>query len=99
MMTNNLHNSEQHRVRADALMSLATETSGLLRVPEFSKRLVARAAGMMNAKAAALALEQDSKLETVAVHGSNGSDSGVLRRLGFTLAELIAQKHLVPVLG
>jgi PAS domain S-box-containing protein len=92
MMTNDLHNSEQHRVRADALISLATETSALLRVPEFSKRLIARAAVMLKANSAALALEQDSKLETVAVHGSNGSDSGALRRLGFALGELIVEK-------
>ncbi|HYL11774.1 MAG TPA: PAS domain S-box protein [Terriglobales bacterium] len=92
-MTRNLHLSEQHRHRAEALMSLALETGSLLRLPEFSKRFVSRVAGMLDAHAAALALHQDSKLETAVLQGSAASDFSLLRRLNAALAELLLQRQ------
>jgi PAS domain S-box-containing protein len=95
-MTRNLHLSEQHRRRAETLMSLALETSSLLRLPEFSKRFVSRVANMLDAQAAALALHQESKLETVVLQGSTASDFPLLRRLNTALSELLPQ-HQQPI--
>ena len=91
-MKRNLDEAEQHRQRAEALTSLVLETSTLLRVPEFARCFVERAAGVMNAKAAALALQQDSKLTIAALHGAPAIDQNVLRRLGTALGEAIAQR-------
>jgi len=60
----NLHLSDQHRKRAEALMGLAFELSSLVHLPEFNQRFVTRAAELSGAGAAALALFQDSVLET-----------------------------------
>src|SRR5260370_309566 len=56
-VSRNLHVSEQHRQRAESLTSLALEMNSLLRGPEFAHRFVERAAGMMEAKDAALLVE------------------------------------------
>ncbi|PYX82168.1 MAG: hypothetical protein DMG70_16095 [Acidobacteria bacterium] len=90
-MTRNLHLSEQHRRRAEALMSLALETSSLVRLPEFAKRFVSRVAGMLDAHAAALALYQDSKLETVVLEGSQGNDLALFGRLNVALSGLLPE--------
>ena len=41
----NLHLSEQHRRRAEALIELAREMDGALRLPEFARRFVSRTRG------------------------------------------------------
>src|SRR5256885_16273721 len=83
--------SEQYRLRAENLMALALETSSSLGLPEFVKNFLARAAGMMGAGAALLALAQGN-LETVAVHGSALSDDkNTQRRLNLALTELAAK--------
>src|SRR4051812_24874889 len=82
--------SEQYRLRAENLMALALETSSSLGLPEFVKNFLARAAGMMGAGAALLALAQGN-LETVAVHGSAlADDKNTQRRLNVALTELAA---------
>src|SRR5919108_2002143 len=95
-MTRNLRLSEQHRRRAEALMSLALETSSLLRLPEFAKRFVSRVAGLLDAHAAALALHQDSKLETVVLQGSQENSLSILRRLNVALSGLLPE-HRQPI--
>jgi PAS domain S-box-containing protein len=95
-MTRHLHLSEQHRRRAEALMSLARESSSLVRLPEFARSFLSRVASMLDAQAAALALCQDSKLETVVLAGSQGNDPALLRRLNVALSGLLPE-HRQPI--
>ena len=89
----NLHLSDQHRKRAEALMGLAFELSSLVHLPEFNQRFVTRAAELSGAGAAALALFQDSVLETVVLENGSGSgpDRSLQRRLSHALSEFFAQ--------
>ena len=88
-MTRNLHLSEQHRRHAEALLSLALETSALLRVPDFAHRFVARAAELLEARAAALALYQESKLETIVLQGGKHAEPSLIWRLNSALNDSV----------
>jgi PAS domain S-box-containing protein len=93
--TRNLHVSEQHRRRAEALMSLALELGTLLRLPDFARKFVARAAGMLEAKAAALALNQDGSLEVVVLEDHEGQivhDRSVLSRFKEGLRQVLLER-------
>jgi PAS domain S-box-containing protein len=87
-MKRNLHTSEEHRRRAEALMKLALETFPLLHVPDFAQNFVAKATVMLRAGAGALALEHDSSLEIVVLRSANESAPSVSRRLGSALSEI-----------
>jgi PAS domain S-box-containing protein len=87
--THNLHVARQHRERAENLMSLALELNSSLRLPQFVRSFTQRAADMLGARAAVLALAQRSVLETVIVHDpENVPDKTLLRRLNTALTEL-----------
>ena len=58
----NLHLSEQHRRRAEALIELAREMDGALRLPEFARRFVTRTAELTGARAGLLAVLQEGQL-------------------------------------
>src|SRR5947199_8298986 len=76
--------AEQYRLRAENLMALALETSSSLGLPEFVKNFLSRAAGMMGAGSAVLALAQGN-LGTVAVRASApAEDRNTERRLKLT---------------
>ncbi len=92
--TRNLHLSEQHRRRAESLMKLALELNSQLRLPEFAKSFVTRAADLLGAKAAALALRQDSVMETLALQplpSAAQSWSSVRRRFDHAITAAVAQ--------
>jgi len=92
--TRNLHLSERHRRRAESLMKLALELNSQLRLPEFAKSFVTRAADLLGAKAAALALRQDSVMETLAVQplpSAAQSWSSVRRRFDHAITAAVAQ--------
>jgi PAS domain S-box-containing protein len=72
--TRTQHLSDQHRHRAQALTGLALELGTLLHLPDFARKFVARAATLLNAKAAALALYQDGALELAALYGGAHED-------------------------
>ncbi|HLJ41358.1 MAG TPA: ATP-binding protein [Candidatus Acidoferrales bacterium] len=59
-------------VRAQSLMSLAVELKPSLRLPEFVGRFTLRAAEMLGARAAILALTRGARLETVYSHNAQG---------------------------
>jgi PAS domain S-box-containing protein len=67
-VAHNLHQSEQNRHRSDALIQLAREIDGLLRVPDFARKFVERAVELCGARAGAFALFQDGRFQTVALH-------------------------------
>lgn len=59
-------------VRAQSLMNLAVELKPSLRLPEFVGRFTLRAAEMLGARAAILALTRGSRLETLYSHNAQG---------------------------
>lgn len=73
-VTRNLHQAEQHRGRADALMGLALELSSLTRVPELATRFVTHAAKITGAPAGALIVPADSGFQTVLLQAFSGED-------------------------
>ncbi len=94
-VTRNLHLSEQHRRRAESLMGLALELNSLLRLPEFAKGFVTRAADMMGAHCAALVVKQESALETIVLQGPGGEtiqERSIMRRFSVAVEEALA-KH------
>jgi two-component system NtrC family sensor kinase len=64
----NLHLSEQHRRRAEALIELAREMDGALRLPEFARRFVSRTAELSNSRAGLLAVLQEGRWQVAALH-------------------------------
>ena len=69
----NLDLSEQHRRRAEALIELAREINGALRLPDFARRFVCRAAELTAAQSGALVLFQEGRPQTVALYPDPGS--------------------------
>ncbi len=79
----NLHLSEQHRKRAEALIELAREIDGSLRLPEFARRFVCRIVELTGSRGGLLAVPQEGRLQVVAMHPAAESDangSGTLTR-------------------
>ena len=68
----NLHRSEQHRRRAEALIELAREINGSLRLEEFARRFVRRAVELTNSGAAVLAIRQGTRFQVLAAHPELG---------------------------
>jgi PAS domain S-box-containing protein len=69
----NLHLSEQHRRRAEALIELAREMDGALRLQEFARRFVSRTAELTGSRAGLLAVLQEGRWQVVALHTREGS--------------------------
>jgi PAS domain S-box-containing protein len=67
-VAHNLHQSQQHRRRSEALTQLAREIDGLLRLPDFARKFVERAAELAGARAGAVALFQEGRFQTIALH-------------------------------
>lgn len=90
----NLHRSEEHRKRAEALMGLVLELGSIVHLPDFNSRFVSRAADLVGAKAAALALFRDSVLDVPVLHDATRQgppDRSLERRLSHSLSEALAQ--------
>jgi PAS domain S-box-containing protein len=71
----NLHLSEQHRRRAEALIELAHEIDGALRLPDFACRFVYRAVQLTGSRAGLLAVRHEGHFQVVAMHPQPGMDS------------------------
>jgi two-component system NtrC family sensor kinase len=67
-VASNLHRSEQHRRRAEALTELAREINGALRLPEFTRRFVTRASDLTGSRAGLLAISHEGRLQIAAVY-------------------------------
>jgi PAS domain S-box-containing protein len=74
-VANNLHLSERHRRRAEALIQLVREIDGALLLPEFGRRLIAQTAELMGARAALLAVPQEGRWQVVALHPPHADKS------------------------
>jgi PAS domain S-box-containing protein len=81
-VAHNLHQSELHRRRSEALAKLAGEIDGLLRLPDFARKFVERAVDLAGARAGAVALFQDGRFQTVALHPPPQANSSAADRTG-----------------
>lgn len=93
-VTRNLHQSEQHRRRAESLMGLALELNGHLRLPDFARRFVDRAADIMGAHQAALVVKQEAGMETLVLKSADGremQERSLLRRFSHAVEEALAR--------
>jgi len=96
----NLDLSLKHRRRAEDLTAMALELNSLLRLPEFVQSFTGRAAEMLGAGSAALALAQPARLEVVALRGPDPApDNGVSRRLAVALGDLMADRRETIIAG
>jgi PAS domain S-box-containing protein len=68
-LTRNLHKSEEHGRRAEALVTIVLELNTVLHLPEFMRNFAVRAAGLLGGRSAALSLLQNSEMETVLIRG------------------------------
>jgi PAS domain S-box-containing protein len=72
----NLHQSQQHRRRAEALMDLAREIDGVLHLPDFARKFVHRVVDLTGANAGAFALFQDGIFQTIAIRPPSETAQG-----------------------
>jgi PAS domain S-box-containing protein len=72
----NLHLSEQHRRRAEALIELAREIDGTLRLPEFARRFVSRIAELTGSRGGLLAVQREGRLQVVALYPQPQASAG-----------------------
>jgi two-component system NtrC family sensor kinase len=85
-LTANLHQSELHRRRAEALVTLALELNTVLHLPEFVRSFARRAVDLLGGSAVALSLFQGATQETVLLQGgSDITDKSMLRRFNLAL--------------
>jgi PAS domain S-box-containing protein len=95
-VTRNLHQSEQHRKRAESLTALALELKSQLRLPEFVRSFASRAASILGARRAALSVKQEGGLETLLLHDADGReivDPSLLRRFSYALDDALTQRE------
>jgi PAS domain S-box-containing protein len=70
----NLHLSEKHRRRGEALIELAREIDGALHLPEFARRFVSRTTELTGFRGGLLAVWQDGHWQTAALQNSGLQD-------------------------
>ena len=91
-LTRNLHQSEEHRRRAEALVTIVLELNTVLHLPEFMRNFAVRAAGLLGVRSVALSLFRNSEMDTVLIRGvseasaSEVNDPVLLRRFGQALS-------------
>src|SRR6202790_2360140 len=73
-LTRNLHQSEEHRRRAEALVAITLELNNVLHLPEFTRNFALRAASLLGARSVGLSLFQTSEPDTVLISGASEVD-------------------------
>jgi two-component system NtrC family sensor kinase len=85
-LTRNLHQSEEHRRRAEALVTLALELNNVLHLPEFTRNFAVRAADLLGGRSVALSLFQTGEINTTLMRAdSEVDDQPLLRRFSQAL--------------
>ena len=96
-LTHNLHQSEQHRRRAEALVALALELNTILHLPGFTRNFALRAANLLGGRAVALSLFRVSESDTLLLCGaSEVEDKALLRRFDQAISGAL-KKHNTDV--
>jgi two-component system NtrC family sensor kinase len=99
-LTHNLHQSEQHRRRAEALVALALELNTVLHLPEFTRSFARRAVDLLGGRAVALSLFQGATQETVLLQGASEiEDKALLRRFNLALGAALSKHEGDVVFG
>jgi len=81
-LTNNLHQAEQHRLRAEALVTLALELNPVLKLPDFMRRFAMRSASLLGGRAVAVSLFDVTDRETLVLCGAaEFEDKQLIRRV------------------
>ncbi len=75
-VASNLHQSEQHRRRAEALVELAREIDGTLRLTEFARRFVRRIAELTGSSLGLLAVPHEGRWEVAALYDRESPPDG-----------------------
>jgi two-component system NtrC family sensor kinase len=78
-LTQNLHQSEEHRRRAEALVAIALELNTVLHLPDFMRNLALRASGLLGGRSVALRV-QTANPDTVLLCGASEIDDQQLLR-------------------
>ena len=86
-VAHNLHLSEQHRKRSEALTQLAREIDGLLRLPDLARKFVERAIELADARAGAVAMFQEGRFQILALHPPPATDA---HRPGYPAPDIAA---------
>ncbi len=95
-LTRNLHQSEEHRRRAEALVAIALELNTVLHLPGFMRNFALRASGLLGVRSVALQV-QSSEPDTVLLCGdSEIEDRQLLRRFSQALTAALP-KHPTDV--
>ena len=98
--TSNLYAADQHRHRSESLMATALELNSSVRLPEFMENFTLRAAAMLNARAAALAVVQGKHLDTVVLFDPGvRHDSASHHRFDVALSDFAAQHSDAVISG
>ena len=96
-MTRNLDRSEEHRRRAETLVTIGLELNTVLDLPEFMRNLARRTATLFGGRSVALSLFQTPNLETVLLRaGAEVREKPLLHQLGKAL-RAAAQKPTADV--
>jgi len=92
-VASNLHLSEKHRRRAEALIELAREIDGALRLPDFARRFVCRAADLTGSRAGLLAVCHEGQWQVVATHPQAALESAAADTKAKSLAPSEIRHH------
>ena len=100
-VAHNLHQSERHRKRSEALTQLAREIDGLLRLPDLAGKFLDRAMALAGAAAGAVALFQEGRFQTVTLHPTAAAheDQALQKRFAQALSGLAAKRTETIVSG
>jgi two-component system NtrC family sensor kinase len=94
-LTRNLHQSEEHRRRAEALVTLALELNHVLHLPQFTRNFALRAADLLGARSVALTLFQTADTDTFLMRANSGAkaEGGVEAGLEIDDPQLLRRFH------
>jgi PAS domain S-box-containing protein len=95
----NLHLSEQHRRRAEALIELAREIDGVLRLPDFARRFVARTAELNQSRSGVLALLHEGRFQIAASYPFPSAESASPASADAKSEKDLASRSLDQLLG
>ena len=76
----NLQLSEQNRRRAEALIELAREIDGALRLPDYARRFVSRAAQLTGSHAGVLAVRLGTRFQVLATYPESEASTGTSQK-------------------
>ncbi|HSZ64407.1 MAG TPA: PAS domain S-box protein [Terriglobales bacterium] len=94
-LTRNLHQSEEHRRRAETLVTIALELNTVLHLPEFMRNFALRAAGLLGSRSVALSLFQTSEADTIVVrsHSEASKDADVKAGVDVNDPQILRRLH------